>query len=321
MLVPPVSYELSLNAASEGLQQLTDLNIPFRIPADFFAERVKPDKHMARVKDKLIEEQRKMVAVAERKQDKETRRFAKQVQSAKIQEKSAEKKANLAAAGKMRKAPEGADRELGVERSILPGVSAHLAANRADEAARREKKSAKREAKDKKYGHGGKKRNVRKNDKESATSGKDYTVGKMRQNFQGFKDSKPGSDGTHAEAQTHEPRRETNRTWRVHTLQQIDRRLLFLVFILFPLSFSVPSRIVAPARTRARRTRTARRSAVAARAVRRAVDAAADAAASRTDRASRRARHRESKLVDETITDTRKMGRTLPSMPNHQPRT
>lgn len=185
-----VSYELSLNAASEGLQQLTDLSIPFRIPPDFFAERVKPDKHMNRIKDKLIEEQRKMVAVSERKLDKETRKFAKEVQSAKLQEKSAEKKASLAAAGRMRKVDDG---ELGIERSILPGVQAHLAANRADEQARLAKKSAKREAKDKKYGHGGKKRNVRKNDKESASSGKDYANSKNRQNFGGFNDQKPGS--------------------------------------------------------------------------------------------------------------------------------
>ena len=169
---------------------MTDLSIPFRIPPDFFAERVKPDKHMARIKDKLIEEQRKMLAVSERKQDKETRRFAKQVQSTKLQEKSKEKKANLAAAGRMRKVEDG---ELGIERSILPGVQQHLAANRAEEDARRAKKSAKREAKDKKYGHGGKKRNVRKNDKESNSAGKDYSLNKMRNNFQGFKDTKPGS--------------------------------------------------------------------------------------------------------------------------------
>lgn len=184
------SYELSLNSASEGLQQLTDLSIPFRIPPDFFAERLKADKHMARIKDKLIEEKQKMVSVSERKLHKESQRFGKKVQSAKLQEKSAEKKANLAAAGRMRKSD---DQELGVERSILPGVAAHLAANKADESARREKKSAKRDAKDKKYGNGGKKRNVRKNDKESVAAGKDYAAGNMRKNFAGFKDSKPGS--------------------------------------------------------------------------------------------------------------------------------
>jgi len=159
---------------------------------DFFAERVKPDKHMSRIKDKLIEEKRKMESVADRKKGKEERRFAKQVQSNKLQEKSAEKKAALAQAGKLRKQNKDDGKELSVERSILPGISEHLAANRADEAAKKEKKNFKREAKDKKYGHGGKKKNIRKNSSESAHGGKDYDLGKMRGNFSGFKDSKPG---------------------------------------------------------------------------------------------------------------------------------
>lgn len=183
---------MSLASASEGLARLTDLRIPFRIPPDFFAERVKPDKHMARIKDKLLEERRKMDSVADRKKTKEEKRFAKSVQSAKLQEKSADKKAALEAASKLRKQSKEDGRELAVERSILPGIAAHMAANRADEAARREKKSAKREAKDKKYGHGGKKRNVRKNDSGSSQQGK-FDLGKNRGNFAGFKDNKPGS--------------------------------------------------------------------------------------------------------------------------------
>ena len=187
------SYELSLGVASEGLHRLTDLSIPFRIPVDFFAERVKPDKHMSRIKDKLIEEKRKMESVADRKKGKEDKKFAKQVQSSSLQAKSAEKKAALEAASKLRKQNKADGKELSVERSILPGIGAHLAANRADEESKREKKSFKREAKDKKYGHGGKKKNVRKNNAESAHGGKDYDHGKLRGNFQGFKDNKPGS--------------------------------------------------------------------------------------------------------------------------------
>ena len=82
---------MSLGSSTAGLARLTDLQIPFRIPPDFFAERVKPDQHMARIKDKLLEERRKMDSVDERKKTKEEKRFAKSVQSAKLQEKSTDK--------------------------------------------------------------------------------------------------------------------------------------------------------------------------------------------------------------------------------------
>lgn len=187
-------YELSLAAASEGLQRLTSMNIPFRIPPDFFAERVKPDSHMARIKDKLIQEKQKMQAVAGRKAEKEAKRYAKEVQSNAFQQKAAEKRANLAAAGQMRKETgSGKEQELPLEKALLPGVAEHLRANKEEEAKRRERKSAKREAKDKKFGHGGKKRGSKRNTKESAHAGKDYNIGAMKKNFEGFKDSKPGS--------------------------------------------------------------------------------------------------------------------------------
>lgn len=189
-----------MNAASEGLARLSDLRIPYRIPADYYAERVKPDAHMARIKDRLIEEKQKMESVAERRAQKENRKFAKKVQATKLQEKQKEKKANLEAAGRMRKKGGGEEGiELGVERSLLPGVQQHLQANRREEDERRQRRNFKREAKDKKYGFGGKKRNIKRNDRTSARDDSEYKLSNNRSfnkgSFKGFKEQKPGSYG------------------------------------------------------------------------------------------------------------------------------
>jgi len=174
---------------------LADLEIPFRIPPDYFAERVKPDRHMDRIKDKLLEEKAKMAAVAERKAQKEAKKYAKQVQTAQIQAKAAEKKAATAEAGKMRKANNAGEKELPLERSILPGMKEHLEATRAESEAKKQKRNFKREAKDKKYGFGGKKRRIKSNNAESTFNAatKDYNLNKMRKPFEGFRDAKPGS--------------------------------------------------------------------------------------------------------------------------------
>ena len=42
-------YEHSLRAVKIGRNRLTELNIPFKRPADYFCEHVKTDAHMGRV--------------------------------------------------------------------------------------------------------------------------------------------------------------------------------------------------------------------------------------------------------------------------------
>ena len=88
-------YKQSLDAVKKARGLLKAEGIPFSRPIDFFAEMVKSDEHMGRIKDKLMDEaSRKKAAVDARKQ-RDLRKFGKQVQVAKLQERDRLKKDTL----------------------------------------------------------------------------------------------------------------------------------------------------------------------------------------------------------------------------------
>jgi len=86
-----------------GLLLLKQSNVPIERPDDFFAEMLKSDSHMLKVKNKLVKQQVTITGFEERKQKKENKKFAKAIQSYRIQEKSKEKKKNFEAIDKWKK--------------------------------------------------------------------------------------------------------------------------------------------------------------------------------------------------------------------------
>lgn len=66
--------------------------IPWQRPEDYFAEMVKSDGHMAKVKDQLMFEQKRITLAEERRKARESKKHAKQVQAIKLQEKQKTKK-------------------------------------------------------------------------------------------------------------------------------------------------------------------------------------------------------------------------------------
>jgi rRNA-processing protein EBP2 len=69
--------------------------IPFSRPGDFFAEMVKSDEHMGKIKEKLFEEAAAKKAAAEARRQRDLKKFGKQVQIAKLQQRQKEKKETL----------------------------------------------------------------------------------------------------------------------------------------------------------------------------------------------------------------------------------
>lgn len=61
-------------------------------PEDYYAEMVKSDSHMARIKDQLMFEQKRIALADQRRKARDAKKFAKQVQSARQQEKQSAKK-------------------------------------------------------------------------------------------------------------------------------------------------------------------------------------------------------------------------------------
>jgi hypothetical protein len=85
-------YKQSLDAVTKARGLLKKEGVPFSRPADYFAEMVKSDEHMGKIKGKLIDEAASKKASAEARRQRDLKKFGKQVQVAKLQERSREKK-------------------------------------------------------------------------------------------------------------------------------------------------------------------------------------------------------------------------------------
>jgi rRNA-processing protein EBP2 len=88
-------YAQSLEAAKKARALLKAEGLPFSRPKDYFAEMVKDDGHMEKVKAKLIEEATAKKASAEARKLRDLKKFGKQVQVAKLQERQKEKRETL----------------------------------------------------------------------------------------------------------------------------------------------------------------------------------------------------------------------------------
>lgn len=88
-------YAQSLEAAKRARILLRKENMPFSRPKDYFAEMVKDDGHMEKVKAKLVEAATAKKASAEARKLRDLKKFGKQVQVAKLQERQKQKRETL----------------------------------------------------------------------------------------------------------------------------------------------------------------------------------------------------------------------------------
>jgi rRNA-processing protein EBP2 len=88
-------YKQSIDAVKQARLKLKAENAPFSRPNDYFAEMVKTDEHMGKVKQKLIDEATSKKASAEAKKQRDLKKFGKQVQVAKQQERDKAKRDTL----------------------------------------------------------------------------------------------------------------------------------------------------------------------------------------------------------------------------------
>lgn len=88
-------YKQSQSAVKEGRKKLKQEGAPFSRPADYFAEMVKSDEHMGKIKKKLIDDAAGKKAAAEARKQRDLKKFGKQVQVAKLQERSKDKRDTL----------------------------------------------------------------------------------------------------------------------------------------------------------------------------------------------------------------------------------
>ena len=88
-------YKQCLDAANEGRTLLKKEGVPFSRPTDYFAEMVKSDEHMGKIKQKMVDEAANKRAAADARKQRDLKTFGKQVQVAKLQERDKAKRETL----------------------------------------------------------------------------------------------------------------------------------------------------------------------------------------------------------------------------------
>ena len=85
-------YKQCLDSANEARILLKKEGVQFSRPNDYFAEMVKSDEHMGKIKQKITDEATNKKAAAETRKQRDLKKFGKQVQVARLQERDRQKK-------------------------------------------------------------------------------------------------------------------------------------------------------------------------------------------------------------------------------------
>jgi rRNA-processing protein EBP2 len=88
-------YKQCLDAANQGRTLLDKEGVPFSRPNDYFAEMVKSDEHMGKIKANMTDQAASKKAAADARKQRDLKRFGKQVQIAKLQERDKAKRETL----------------------------------------------------------------------------------------------------------------------------------------------------------------------------------------------------------------------------------
>lgn len=96
-------YTQALEGTRQAFEKLQSRGLPFLRPFDYYAEMVKSDAHMQKVKSRLLAEKKQIEEAEERRKAREAKRIAKQVQAEKQKERAREKKDQIESVKKWRK--------------------------------------------------------------------------------------------------------------------------------------------------------------------------------------------------------------------------
>ncbi|KAG6127252.1 hypothetical protein E4U38_001670 [Claviceps purpurea] len=192
-------YSQCLDAAKIGRANLLAEGVPFSRPKDYFAEMVKEDAHMEKVKALLIEEASAKKASAEARKLRDLKKFGKQVQVAKLQERQKAKRETLDKIKNLKRKRQESGGDMATNEADIFDVSVdnELASHsKRKVATERAGTGAKRQKKNEKYGFGGKKRHAKSGDAISSGDLSHFNTKKMKAGVK----SRPGKNGRKAVA-------------------------------------------------------------------------------------------------------------------------
>ncbi|KAL3495175.1 eukaryotic rRNA processing protein EBP2-domain-containing protein [Aspergillus germanicus] len=177
-------YKVAQSAALQARTLLKKEGVNFTRPGDYFAEMVKTDEHMGKIKKKLYDEAASKKAAAEARKQRDLKKFGKQVQVAKLQQRAKEKREALEKINALKKKRKGdTSASAGGEADDLFDVAVEDAVSENPRKRARGADSGpnmKRQKKNEKYGFGGKKRFSKSGDAISSGDMRSYPGRKMK---------------------------------------------------------------------------------------------------------------------------------------------
>ncbi|KAF9262992.1 eukaryotic rRNA processing [Marasmius fiardii PR-910] len=188
-------YKQALHGANEAKKLASKHNFPFTRPSDYFAEMVKSDAHMERIRQRLLDESASIKKSEEKRREREGKKFGKQVQIEKLKEREKNKKdMEERLKGLKRKRKDVLDNGGGEEEDFDVAVEDAIA----DRPVKRSRpgsaggKKISRHARDRKFGFGGQGRRSKQNTKESTDN---FDTGGHRKVVKSGRGGKPGGKG------------------------------------------------------------------------------------------------------------------------------
>jgi len=187
--------DLANDAVKEAYRRLKVMKVPSSRPTDFYAEMLRTDQQMFKVRERAVEEQRRIKIVETRKKAQSAKKFAKSVKVKKLESKAGEKRKTLEEIAdwrNQRKKDKSSADDQDLE-DILDKQGGKGEGKRKKD----KKVSAKQAAKDAKFGRGGKKKRRKQNTSDSFSdmSSSPWAKGKGKGKGKGGKGGGKGGKG------------------------------------------------------------------------------------------------------------------------------
>jgi rRNA-processing protein EBP2 len=223
-------YDIALAGVKDCQEMCRSSGVSYERPTDYYAEMVKSDGHMLKVKKELLEQAAKIEASELRRKQRDAKKFGKALQVERNQEKEKKKKDELDSIKKWRKTREQSggmagkdDDELdemlnkGAGKLKRKGLNDFIEEKTGRKADGGPRKSAKRLAADKKYGRGGKERTqAKRNTFESAHDMSDFNPKQNKRLPAGMRVNKTDSFKKSGKAAANRPGKQKRQFSRRH---------------------------------------------------------------------------------------------------------
>ncbi|CAG8543952.1 13369_t:CDS:10 [Funneliformis mosseae] len=168
IVIKDINNDQALEAATEGRKKVVESGVMFSRPDDYFAEMVKSDEHMTKVRQKLINEEQMIKVSEDAKRQRELKKFSKKVQIERLQERQKQKREDLEKIKAMKKKRKGVEDTAVDDDFEIALEEAAAEDDRPPNKKQKTSKKSKRTYKDSKFGFGGKKRHAKTNTAESS---------------------------------------------------------------------------------------------------------------------------------------------------------